>query len=419
MPPVFAHGRLRLYLLKLLDEAPRHGYEIIRLLEERFQGLYAPSAGTVYPRLAKLEAEGLVTHTTEGGRKVYSITDAGRAELADRGGELADLELEIRESVAALASDIRADVSGSARDLRREVREAAQQARAGAGKAGAGKAGAGQSGRTGPAGGRPFPEASDYFDGAFGDKDAWRQAKEEFRRAKEEWKEQARRAKEESRRAKQDAQRARKQARDAQVFAREEVQRVIKHVQEQAQGAMRTGDWSAAVRDALSEVSREVGRYTGATSGTDTADEHGRTAPDAADAPDRSATADHGTAQDGPRITVERIDLTKEAPEAGTSESSEAPESPEAPTARAAHAPEEPAAPAWATEPGSGDPARDFDRLLDRFRDDLRDAARDHGVTAAQLTESRRRLAATAAHIGTLLRRPGADDTHTQADREA
>ncbi|URN14420.1 PadR family transcriptional regulator [Streptomyces radiopugnans] len=44
MPPVFAHGRLRLYLLKLLDEAPRHGYEVIRLLEERFQGLYAPSA---------------------------------------------------------------------------------------------------------------------------------------------------------------------------------------------------------------------------------------------------------------------------------------------------------------------------------------------------------------------------------------
>jgi DNA-binding PadR family transcriptional regulator len=121
MPPVFAHGRLRLYLLKLLDEAPRHGYEVIRLLEERFQGLYAPSAGTVYPRLAKLEAEGLVTHTTEGGRKVYSITDAGRAELADRSGELADLELEIRESVAELAAEIRADVRGAAGDLRREI----------------------------------------------------------------------------------------------------------------------------------------------------------------------------------------------------------------------------------------------------------------------------------------------------------
>jgi len=84
MPPVFAHGRLRLYLLKLLDEAPRHGYEVIRLLEERFQGLYAPSAGTVYPRLAKLEAEGLVTHTTEGGRKVYAVKIDDRERISTK-----------------------------------------------------------------------------------------------------------------------------------------------------------------------------------------------------------------------------------------------------------------------------------------------------------------------------------------------
>ncbi|WP_141726529.1 PadR family transcriptional regulator, partial [Actinacidiphila rubida] len=124
MAPVFAHGRLRLYLLKLLDESPRHGYEVIRLLEERFQGLYAPSAGTVYPRLAKLEKEGLVTHSTEGGRKVYSLTDAGRAELAERADEIAGLEAEIRESVSALAAEIREDVRGAAGDLRREVRAA-------------------------------------------------------------------------------------------------------------------------------------------------------------------------------------------------------------------------------------------------------------------------------------------------------
>ncbi len=71
VPPP-AHGRLRLSLSSsFLDEAPRHAGEVLSgSLEERFQGLYAPSAGTVYPRLAKLEAEGLVTHTTEGGRKV-------------------------------------------------------------------------------------------------------------------------------------------------------------------------------------------------------------------------------------------------------------------------------------------------------------------------------------------------------------
>jgi DNA-binding PadR family transcriptional regulator len=53
--PVFAHGRLRLYLLKLLDESPRHGYDVIRLLEDRFMGMYAPSPGTIYPRLQRLE----------------------------------------------------------------------------------------------------------------------------------------------------------------------------------------------------------------------------------------------------------------------------------------------------------------------------------------------------------------------------
>ncbi|WP_326596725.1 PadR family transcriptional regulator [Streptomyces sp. NBC_01803] len=130
MAPVFGHGRLRLYLLKLLGEAPRHGYEVIRLLEERFQGLYAPSAGTVYPRLAKLAAEGLVTHTEEGGRKVYSLTPEGQRELLARGDELTELEREIRDSLAALAADIREDVSGSARDLRQEIRQAAAATRA-------------------------------------------------------------------------------------------------------------------------------------------------------------------------------------------------------------------------------------------------------------------------------------------------
>ncbi|MFE6841180.1 helix-turn-helix transcriptional regulator [Streptomyces sp. NPDC057686] len=197
MPPVFAHGRLRLYLLKLLDEAPRHGYEVIRMLEERFQGLYAPSAGTVYPRLAKLEAEGLVTHATEGGRKVYSITEAGRAELADRGGELADLELEIRDSVSELAAEIRDDVRGAAGALRREMRAAAS------------------------ATATPVEDAS------------WAAAKEELRKAKQEWKEQARRAKDESRRAREEAQQARRQAKEAQERAREEVMRIAGQLQEQ------------------------------------------------------------------------------------------------------------------------------------------------------------------------------------------
>jgi DNA-binding PadR family transcriptional regulator len=129
MSPVFGHGRLRLYLLNLLEESPRHGYDVIRELEDRFMGLYAPSAGTVYPRLARLEAEGLVTHTEGEGRKVYRITDAGRDELGARRSELDELEQEIDGSVRDLAHEIRSEVRGSVRDLRTELRAAARDVR--------------------------------------------------------------------------------------------------------------------------------------------------------------------------------------------------------------------------------------------------------------------------------------------------
>jgi DNA-binding PadR family transcriptional regulator len=129
MSPVFGHGRLRLYLLKLLDESPRHGYDVIRELEDRFMGLYSPSAGTVYPRLARLEAEGLVTHEVTEGRKVYRITDAGRAELAERQGDLDDLEQEIAGSVRDLATEIRSEVRGSVKDLQAELKAAAKDVR--------------------------------------------------------------------------------------------------------------------------------------------------------------------------------------------------------------------------------------------------------------------------------------------------
>jgi len=129
MTPVFGHGRLRLYLLKLLDESPRHGYDVIRELEDRFMGLYSPSAGTVYPRLARLEAEGLVTHQVSEGRKVYRITDAGRAELGARQGDLDDLEQEIAGSVRDLATEIRSEVRGSVADLRSELKAAAKDVR--------------------------------------------------------------------------------------------------------------------------------------------------------------------------------------------------------------------------------------------------------------------------------------------------
>ena len=79
---MFEQGDLRLVILRLLEEKPRHGYEIIKELEERSGGRYAPSPGTVYPTLTMLEEMGHATSTEEGGRKVYAITDDGRKHLA-------------------------------------------------------------------------------------------------------------------------------------------------------------------------------------------------------------------------------------------------------------------------------------------------------------------------------------------------
>ena len=129
MTPVFSHGSLRLYLLSLLDEAPRHGYELIQALTERFGGTYSPSAGTIYPRLAKLEEEGLVTKATEGRKTVYQITDAGRAELEARRPELDAIEEEVTDSVRRLADEVRAGVNDAMRTLRAELASAAREAK--------------------------------------------------------------------------------------------------------------------------------------------------------------------------------------------------------------------------------------------------------------------------------------------------
>ncbi|MGB8381064.1 MAG: PadR family transcriptional regulator [Dermatophilaceae bacterium] len=141
MSPVFAHGQLRLYLLALLEEGPRHGYEVIQDLEQRFGGLYIPSAGTVYPRLAKLEEEGLVERSDDGRKATYSITEAGRAEVAARRFEIDSLQRDLDNSVRQLADEVRTRVHGSSADLRAELRAAARQARATATPAGSAAAG--------------------------------------------------------------------------------------------------------------------------------------------------------------------------------------------------------------------------------------------------------------------------------------
>ncbi|MDH6575621.1 PadR family transcriptional regulator [Kitasatospora sp. MAP5-34] len=345
MTPVFGHGRLRLYLLKLLDEAPRHGYEVIRLLEERFEGLYAPSAGTVYPRLAKLEKEGLVAHSSEGGRKVYRLTDAGRTELADRQGELAELEIEIRDSVAQLAGAIREDVRDSAQDLRDELWGAAAP--------------------------KPHSEGhGDPWAGPWGDKEAWQRAKEEFTQFKVHAKEQARRAKEQERAAKaqakaaeEEARRLREQARASRGAAQQEALRIKRRVEQQVREHAARGDWSTGLAEGLSELTKGLaGLADAAKWGQPTAS----TAPaDRTDRTDRiNLDKEDGAPQDAPPVDL----------------------------------------PAWTVTDPAADPARELERLLDRFRDQVRDAARDSGgVTADQLTQSRSALAAVAERLRGIL----------------
>jgi DNA-binding PadR family transcriptional regulator len=130
-PPVFAHGSLRLYLLSLLAEQPRHGYELIQALSDRFGGSYIPSAGTIYPRLSKLEEEGLVTKESDGRKTTYSITDAGRAELEARRGELDSIEDAMTDSVRRIADEVRAGVNDAMRSLRADLASAARDAKRG------------------------------------------------------------------------------------------------------------------------------------------------------------------------------------------------------------------------------------------------------------------------------------------------
>jgi DNA-binding PadR family transcriptional regulator len=77
----FGPGEVRLALLSLIAEGPKHGYELMRQLEERSGGIYKASAGTVYPTLQQLEDEGLISSDSKEGKRVYAITEAGSEEI--------------------------------------------------------------------------------------------------------------------------------------------------------------------------------------------------------------------------------------------------------------------------------------------------------------------------------------------------
>ena len=86
---MFGSGELRLVLLKLVADEPRHGYELIKAIEEMTEGAYAPSPGTIYPTLSLLEDEGAIAQAAgDETRKAYEATDVGRTELEERAEEV-------------------------------------------------------------------------------------------------------------------------------------------------------------------------------------------------------------------------------------------------------------------------------------------------------------------------------------------
>nr|WP_295738988.1 PadR family transcriptional regulator [uncultured Acidocella sp.] len=87
------HGDLRLLLLNLINESPRHGYELIKAIEELTGGAYVPSPGVIYPTLTMLEEMGQVEATTEGAKKLFTITEAGR-EMLNRSRPVLEAMLE-------------------------------------------------------------------------------------------------------------------------------------------------------------------------------------------------------------------------------------------------------------------------------------------------------------------------------------
>lgn len=113
---MFDGSELRLILLKLIEESPRHGYDLIREIEARSNGAYAPSPGVVYPTITMLDDMGLIEEQkSEGAKKQFAITEAGQAHLAERKEEVDALFARLAE-----LGDVQARTSGG--PIRRAMR---------------------------------------------------------------------------------------------------------------------------------------------------------------------------------------------------------------------------------------------------------------------------------------------------------
>src|SRR5579884_3857877 len=112
---LFGRGDLKYIILELLRDQPRHGYDIIRALEDRFRGFYRPSPGSIYPTLQMLEDLGYVHSTQEDGKKIYAITDEGRRYLEAEQSTIDDIRSRIMSGWEAAS---RPEVSDLMHELR-------------------------------------------------------------------------------------------------------------------------------------------------------------------------------------------------------------------------------------------------------------------------------------------------------------
>jgi DNA-binding PadR family transcriptional regulator len=117
----FEPGEMRLVILRLVREKPRHGYEIIKALEERMHGCYTPSAGTVYPTLQMLEDQGYVRIVEEAGKKIYHITPEGEKLLDENEDVLTDIGDRIRDAIHGVAGGAVGEVNSAFANLAKRV----------------------------------------------------------------------------------------------------------------------------------------------------------------------------------------------------------------------------------------------------------------------------------------------------------
>ena len=128
---IFHKGDFKYLILDLLKEKPRHGYEIIRELENQFNGFYTPSPGAVYPTLQYLEEMGHVTSRPQDGKKIYTITESGLAFLVEKAKETSEIKAQMKNWWGCYGAEFRdemRDVMRTLGDLGKTIGQKARQA---------------------------------------------------------------------------------------------------------------------------------------------------------------------------------------------------------------------------------------------------------------------------------------------------